>query len=690
MAARMNRFTDLVYDFPVSREGYAIAFLEACIGDKEKSRCAVLLWRAGKASIGVPDYIAVGPALTSASGEYRHRFVSGDTFIEAYERRLDFFSPLERAVLNQLTGGYLTTDVDVYPKPLDDSVTAWVRDSRIDVKVLAVALALDVRGDAPDTPPNTSPSYRALLESLVEAEGVHVDVQDEQDLLIFLLGGVVDGGEIDSVVDCGVKLLPVSVRGALKFNDFMCPAWREELFTRVAGDLVLNLCAPSLPFYNQASFVEEAGAGAFESPAVARRFRQAAAAERAAAGLREARRAASGAAGTAPEALAELEAIAASGVDFARQRLLLSPIVLALFVEHTGFCLSGVDPRRHREELQCLSTLPGASARLLFDFAFGLHCLHSIAGVAHAGVKSDKLTVAIHGVPSVELQTPPNASVCAAYVAGPRGEADTFVFPAGVLVGCVAGFSAAVAGEAFRPHLLATGAPPHAAEEFLEGQRARGARALAQALADAGLPPLEGGAPPPRRKAFAALCAADFAALGRAFAGFAGAHLAGDGATAGAALGRRLEAAGRRALEAAREALKGPEEGGAAPPLPGLGLLAEVFAAWRFPALPPRRPGEAPRALVAAYNWNNGAGGLRFSSRDYALFPPWSRLDEIERHLGDARMSAVFLRDPAEFLASLRPAGRAAAVVALARAREAALDRGDAAAPDAAAAPGAV
>jgi hypothetical protein len=75
--------------------------------------------------------------------------------------------------------------------------------------------------------------------------------------------------------------------------------------------------------------------------------------------------------------------------------------------------------------------------------------------------------------------------------------------------------------------------------------------------------------------------------------------------------------------------------------------------------------------LVDVYNFNNP---VEYSGADYARFPPWARLDRIEPHLGDLKMTDLFERGPEPFFAALKPGVRPEVLAAQLRAEEERLD----------------
>lgn len=242
------------------------------------------------------------------------------------------------------------------------------------------------------------------------------------------------------------------------------------------------------------------------------------------------------------------------------------------------------------------------------------------------------------------------------------GADNAYVFAALGVTGCVIDFSRAILGPAARPRLEARHGPAFAAA-FFRGQAARAVRALHRVVppfAEKHETTLQALAADQPDALFAALCGADFVTLGRTMALVtATAVRLGGGAEAEvdpgalARLARRLEDEALAWLMAAlRGLVEAQRAGRRAEPaaLPGPALLARVFDSWRWPTWSRRGARRAPQLVDI---WRADAP-LRYSGDDYARFPPWARLDEMAKHLGDHdTLEGLFDSGGAKFLEAL-------------------------------------
>ena len=127
---------------------------------------------------------------------------------------------------------------------------------------------------------------------------------------------------------------------------------------------------------------------------------------------------------------------------------------------------------------------------------------------------ADRQRIAADGTVSYE---PLYADPVVTYVAGPRGEADTYVFPAAGVSGCIIDYSRCILGPAFRPR-LEEGRSAQYAAHFYRDQVARVMRTLhryAPAFVEKHEPQLRAAVLANYDAVFPILCTVDFIAIGR-------------------------------------------------------------------------------------------------------------------------------------------------------------------------------
>jgi hypothetical protein len=675
---RMSSFLSLKLRYPLGPDGYSCVALVAALGDTT-AHYGYAYWRRGQESAAAPEYICVSPTFESRDGEYRRRFIRGTVFLAAYESLVDDLTPFEEAVVAMTASGDLRLTPIAYPEEDDAArvTSAAVAAARLPILAFSVALALDLwRSRRRTLMIHTSRSHVNLMAAISKMYPDLAESCPNVSLNVFKRGV-----ENSLSVQCGQKLVPMFTREAMQVLDYNLAAWRELAVSRLVSDLVLNFVSPSFAIYNQWTYIEGADAALFENPAMEERYARGAVAAVASHSLREARRKLGDA-----EVNYHTEGLSAhvyESLEYAQSYLLMSPVALAHTMEDVGWSMGSLEdfvrrtPASTPAAADAFAT-PDAAARHLFELAYAAHCLHTKAGVAHTDLHSNNMTLYAWGRSAAwkkgddgaAVYTPYYDDPVVVYVAGPRGEADTYIFPAAGDSACIIDYSRCILGPAFRPRLEA-GRSAQYATNFYRDQVNRVMRALhryAPEYVAAHQNAIKAAVLANFEAVFPILCAVDFIAIGSNL----GTMLEGAAQpladelrsfkvdSAAVKIARRLEDAGRELLITGLHDLA--ESAGArrqmrTPEFPGAALLERVFGEWLFPrwaARDPRRA-RASAQLVDAYNYNNE---LRYSGEDYTKYPPWARLDEIERHLGEYKLTDLFERGVEPFLEALRPGAR--------------------------------
>lgn len=681
---RMANFLTLKLKHPLGPDGYSCLAMAATIGGTS-SHFGYAYWRRGREADG-PEYICVSPTFDSRDGEYRRRFICGPVFLSSYELLAAELAPYEEAVL-AMAGSSLELKSIAYPEESAEQLITLACDMRLPVLAFTVALALDLWESQHNMLMlHTTTAYTQLMAKITK---IHPLLSKPPALAHRVFqNGIRGPSRYSNSVQCGQKIVPMYTREAMQALDYNLATWRELAVTRLVSDLVINYISPSFAIYNQWTYIEGADSALFENAAMGERYARGHALASAAHSLREARRQIS----TAGQNYytEELNAHVYETIEYAQSFLLMSPVALTHTMEDVGWAMRSLASYVRYAPIQYSAAInsfanPDTAARHLFELAYAAHCLHTKASVAHTDLHGNNMTFYPWGIDEFTAALPFYEDPIVAYVAGPRGEADTYIFPAAGDSACIIDYSRCILGPAFRPR-LEEGRSPQYATNFYRDQVNRVMRVLHRyapeyvaghqnAIKSAVLANFEA--------VFPVLCAVDFIAIGASI----GAMLAEETAphddevrpfkitrTAGE-LALRLEEAGRELLitglhdlaesAGARQEMKSPD-------FPGVTILEQVFGEWLFPRWAARDPARVRTAqLVDAYNYNNE---LRYSGTDYAKYPPWARLDEIERHLGEHKLTDLFERGVEPFLEALRPGARVEVIAERIRAQQEKLD----------------
>lgn len=692
---RMSSFLSLKLRYPMGSAGYSCLVMSARIGETT-SHYAYVYWRRNDTVGAKPEYICVSPTYDSRDGEYRRRFIRYPVFESAYEKYIKEIAPFEEATLEMVGDGTLSLRATAYP---DSEFITEV--SRLPIMAFAVSQMMDLIDCERGTLMlHTNPDYAKILTAVSKKNPSLVTKSIEVAMTSQAINIFRRGVSDQFAVRCGQKLTPMYVREVVQTSDYNLAAWRELAVTRLVSDLVINYVTPSFAMHNQWSYIEGADPALFDNAAMEDRYVRGKAIAEAARSLREARRILGEPGLNQNYHTEDLNAQLYESLEYAQSYLLMSPIALLNTMEDVGVALRSVGTavRKVKSPWPAIADAfadADTAARHIFELTYGAHCMHTKMGVAHTDLHGNNITLYMWGIADKQTidasgkitYTSYYDDPVVAFVAGPRGEADTYVFPAAGDSCCIIDFSRAILGPGFRTH-LEEGRTPQYATNFYRDQVNRVMRTLhryAPSIVEKNQESIKAAVLANFDAVFPILCAVDFISIGRSVA----AALAEDATLANADVDQNPFVVSKRAIElatklenAAHEILVSglhdlAESAGARkqmriPPFPGSGLLEKVFGEWQFASWQRR---DAARVkgmqLVDAYNYNNAT---TYSGSDYARYPPWARLDEIEKHLGGYKLTDLFERGVEPFLESLQPGARVEVIAERLRAEQERLD----------------
>jgi len=692
---RMSNFLSLKLRYPLGPKGYTCLAMTATVGG-HSAHYAYAYWRTGQEN-GPPEYICVSPTFESRDGEYRRRFIRYPVFMETYESLASILAPFEETILSSVGQSGLEIKSIVYPADASEQVVGSASKTRLPIVAFVVALVLDLRkSQKGGLMIHTSKGYVGLMSEFAKLHPELIKLSYKASSTAHQFVKFHRGSENRFTVQCGQKLVPMFMREAMQPHDFNLATWRELAITQFVGDLVINYVSPSFAIYNQWTYIEDTDSALFENRAMKERYARGRAVEESARSLREARRKL-GDAGKSYH-IEQLSARMYESIEQAQSYLLMSTTAMMHTMEDIGMPLRSV-PVIIRQGLSMWPAIedvfatPDESARSLFEFAYAAHCLHTKASVAHTDLHSNNLTIYMWGIADEKARESPEEKVepfyddpVVAYVTGPRGEADTFLFPASGISGCIIDYSRVIIGPGYRDRLT-KGRSPQYATNFYRDQVNRVMRTLhryAPEYVAAHENAIKAAVLANFDAVFPILCAVDFIAIGAN----AGAMLHEESirvdkeelrpfkvSRVAIALAAQLEKAGREALITGLHDLaetKGRTQEMKTPEFPGDRILKKVFHKWTVSQWHSR---DAKRLrevqLVDAYNFNNE---LRYGSTDYAKYPPWARFDEIEKHLGEYKLTDLFERGIEPFLDALQHGPRVEIIAENLRAEQEKLD----------------
>lgn len=695
----MAKFLAMKTRFPINQDGYTCMAMTATVGEYT-TIYAYAYWRTGQEN-NDPEYICASPTYESQDGEFRNGFTDAKAFLDICEKNADVTERYESAILNMTKKSVLALESTVFPDTATDLVSKSADSLRLPILAFVSSLMIGVRNLRQSSAElHVSKQYTGVLQIIIKDQPQLLDETnvDNENKLIFIMETTADSDELNVV--CGQKLVPMHTRETMQTFDYNLAVWRELAITRLVSDFVINFISPGFAMYNQWSYIDGIDETLFENGTMRERFTRAQVAGSGTELLRDARRALTDASGYRIE---ELSAHVYESIEYAQSFLLMAPVAMLHVMEHVGVPMMSLPLIARNNMNTPLSVVKAfetsdAAAHTLFDLVYAAHCLHTKLGVAHTDLHGNNMTLhawEFYGnvtANDIKIDSTYYDDPIVAYVTGPRGEADTYIFPATGSNACIIDYSRSIVGPAFRDRLT-EGKSSQYATNFYRDQVNRVMRALhryAPKIVENNQDVLKSATLANFDAVFPVLCAVDFIAIGSSVGAMiakeaanpssrSAAKLADDSraftiAPEAAGMAQRLEDIGRELFILGLHDLVETRGGASPASFPGNAVIARMFSEWCFPRWASREAARVNTAqLVDVYNYNNE---LRWNSANYKKWPPWARFDVIERHLGEYKMTDLFVLGVEPFLDALRTGARVEVIAERVRAAQEKLDGG--------------
>ena len=668
-ASRIQNYHIIKYGYPMRCNGYIVGQVTARInvgGQNAVESCfANIYWPRG-VDTEEPEYICMSSTFVSRDGEYRHRFVWYKQWIEGYENLIDALSLVEKEVLRLIGSGLLSVDITFYPEN-EEYPSEYCENNRLALKIMTAALLLDAcKADSGTLQNHASDNYVEVMKELYEessevlreAIGAKYGKIKFDNLYVF-----VNGLENQPTrAQCGQKIMPLTVREALQINDMNYAPWREIYVARAATDLIINGIGPMFSIYNNWTFIEGTNRHLFENDSMLDKYLRSDKAKAMADSLRTARK--EGAADK-DYSMTQLDAHIYDSILYAQDFILLTDIVLLSTCEHVGMTIKTIPAVIRKADpvakgLLRIYSEASMQARYLFDLCYGVHMLHTKIGVIHADLHMNNMTILEKEHQYYDNDKEEFHNPVISYIAGELGETETYVFPHDGFYSCIIDFSRSIIGPTIRPQLAEEKGEDYAAG-FYRHQVSRALRVLHHyepEFTKTNQEKIKALLLSYFDKMFNVMTAVDYLAIGHNMR----LHFS--------EVAKTKDPTARRQIEVAPEGIKlaaniesmaldhlivnltraiegGPQEIDARPL--GSSLLRKAFHAFLYTswahdtpsrerALPTRPWKLEDSTLTDVYN---GTNKLKYSSADYADYPPWARFNVIEKHLGGLDIGAI-------------------------------------------------
>lgn len=667
----MSNFLELKFLYPIGPDGYSCMAMTASM-DGVKTNYAYAYWRRGHESEN-PEYICISPTFDSRDGEYRNRFIRVSNFLDEYEKNSSILTQFEDIILELISNNNLELKSLTFPESSIEAEKIEIQASslRLLITAFTVALALDITMIINGLLMiHTISTYVLVITKIAKIYSFLTTIEIHPYLNIFRYGN-----KLPVSLQCGQKLVPMRVRETMQVFDYNFAVWRELIITRKVSDLGINFISPSFALYNQWTFIEGCNQSLFENASMEEQYTRGSIVDKSTHLLRDARINLDNI--KKNNNTDELDLYIYESLKYAQSFLLMSPIVMVHIIENVGLTMQSL-PSYVRQSLEEWPSIinafadPDIAARNLFELSYGAHCIHTKIGIAHTDLHCNNMTLYIWSMESLYIGREDSYNdPIVAFIAGPQGEADTYIFPANGDSACIIDFSRAIIGPSFK---FEDERSPQYIKNFYYDQVMRVMRVLyryAPEYVKKHQITIKAAIITNYESVFPILCAVDFIAIGTNM----GELLTKESASSGnkefeeirpfivsekaIAIAKQIATAGREfllmGLRDIVETRKFADKLKISK-FPGEAILKHVFGDWLFTKWMSRKPSRVRTAqLVDMYNYNNP---ITYNGSDYSKFPPWAKVDEIERHLGEYKITDIFDHGVDQFLESINPGSR--------------------------------
>lgn len=360
------------------------------------------------------EFVCTGPTYRSQDGEYRHRFIGYDQFVQLFEKYSEIFSSVEQMVVDKLASGKLQFYADFYYprgcKVETKYMNEFVNNTRIAIKLYTIAWIRDYHIIHLKIPENhMNPAYQYIIyqtEDLPTYNEVSEKLKDTtyENLVkrCELYYQDVNDPEFNvQRLSCGQKIFPLTVLEAIREGDINYSVWREMYITNLLSNLVLNMVCPSFPFIGSWFYIQNSHAGLFDNISMFEKYKHSDIATEVSRQLREVDRynyySRDRQSGALSGKFLQLSKNINKAVVYADSDIRLTNLSVCVTSEYVGRTLRDVPniiaQGLHYHGLDLLFTSEDYFCKHMFEYIYAFYCMNTRLGVIHGDLHMNNVTI---------------------------------------------------------------------------------------------------------------------------------------------------------------------------------------------------------------------------------------------------------------------------------------------------------
>lgn len=361
------------------------------------------------------EFVCTGPTYRSQDGEYRHRFIGYDQFVQLFEKYSEIFSIVEQMVVDKLASGKLQFYADFYyPRgcKVDTKyMNEFVNNTRIAIKLYTIAWIRDYHIIHLKIPENhMNPAYQYIIYQ-TEDLPIYKEVSEKlkgdnkyENLIMHCALYYQDVNDPEFNVQrlsCGQKIFPLTVLEAIREGDINYSVWREMYITNLLSNLVLNMVCPSFPFIGSWFYIQNSHAGLFDNISMFEKYKHSDIATEVSRQLREVDRynyySRDRQNGALSGKFLQLSKNINKAVVYADSDIRLTNLSVCVTSEYVGRTLRDIPniiaQELHYHGLDLLFTSEDYFCKHMFEYIYAFYCMNTRLGVIHGDLHMNNVTI---------------------------------------------------------------------------------------------------------------------------------------------------------------------------------------------------------------------------------------------------------------------------------------------------------
>jgi hypothetical protein len=465
--SKMGVFGYIKTGYIPDSEGYVISTLEVNFEESGRKYTSILGYFYWNVLTEEMEYLCVGNTFKSKDGEYRNRFHLTGRFLERYRKLANgddnlLYDVVEDHILRMISENHIEIENRVYSEDANiiDKVTNDINNLRLPIHALVYIIctgAARVQGLLAHVDRTFIAFIKFVLTQIPELRSdFHYDE-------------FIDYGGENLI--CGQKLVPMTLKEVMNPFDCSMSVWRELLFNQAVSNLVINYICPCFPINGYWTYVKNVNKNLFTNKSMHKIYTRGAAAELSTKSLKAAK-------GhvrdySTNHFVGEFTDTITDSIEYAQSYLLLSDICMLHVMENIGITFDNYTSLAYKlDPKTCILRTEEQCRIIMFDYIYGVHCLHSKLGVLHADLHTNNIVITdtkCRKRPLPDGTFSSAADPVTVYAIGPD-ESDVFVLDNLRFAGGIIDMSKSVFGPEFRPFIERETKSPQTVDNLYKDQ----------------------------------------------------------------------------------------------------------------------------------------------------------------------------------------------------------------------------